>query len=41
MKKQMTKTAPVASKAASAKAQKGAMMIKPGKNMPKSNKKSC
>jgi hypothetical protein len=40
MKKEMKKSAPVASKAASAKAQKGAMMIKPGKNMPKS-KKNC
>lgn len=38
MKKQMK---PVANKAASTKAQKGAMMIKPGKSMPKSNKKSC
>lgn len=38
MKKQTMR--PAANKAASAKAQKGAMMIKPGKGMPKS-KGSC
>lgn len=40
MKKEMKKSAPAANKVMAAKAQKGAMMIKPGKNMPK-YKKSC